>query len=262
MERTLVRSRGVYLTRSRSDMQRGTRSLRDRLEPWRVELTLLLAFLVIAAVHLWWLHHFRRGLPLDTDENGYLGFALDDLSSWTRHGLYGFFENSTRVTFAPLVPLSAAPLLGIFGHSPLVGMSVQLLYLAVLAYAAFALVSAMRDRRAGLLAGVLVMLVPGILDFTRTFQFVVASAAFLCLATCALVRSEHLNRRAWVVVFGAATGFLLISRTVSIAFLPGLGLAVLVLLARGGRAGLGARAWNLGLGAIAGLAVAGWWYIP
>src|SRR5262245_59900045 len=95
------------------------------------ELTLLALFLALAGVHLLWLHHFRRGLPLDTDEYGYLGFSIDDIWAWDLRGPYGFFAQATHSTFAPLVPLTAAPFLGQFGHRPLVGMSTQLIWLAI-----------------------------------------------------------------------------------------------------------------------------------
>lgn len=238
------------------------RSLRARATAIAPELALLVAFLALVAVHLLWLHHFRRGLPLDTDENGYLGFALADLWAYDLHGPYSFFAHATHVTFAPLVPLTAAPFLGQFGHRPLVGMSTQLIWLAILAAAVYALFSRLRDRRAGVLAAILAMLLPGVFDFTRTFHFVLASTAFLCLAVCALVRSNGLTHRIWTILFGLAVGLMLLSRTVNIAFLPGLGVAVILLLLSSGRRDVAQRAINLGLGTVAGLAVTLWWYVP
>ena len=41
---------------------------------------------LLCAMHLVWLEHFRRGLPLDIDEAGYLTFALNDLDGWRHEG--------------------------------------------------------------------------------------------------------------------------------------------------------------------------------
>ena len=207
--------------------------------------------------------HFRRGLPLDIDEAGYLGFALGDLRGWHQGGLAGLHGAAlAQQTSGPLVPLTAAPFLGAFGHTPIVGMSAQLVFLGVLTIASFGLGTALRGRAWGLVTAVVVLLSPGVLDFTRTFHFVLASTAFLCLAVWALIKSDGLLRRWWVVLGGLATGLMLLSRTYTLVFLPGLAVATLVLVLGAGRAHRGRALVNVGLGAAAASAVAAWWWVP
>lgn len=225
---------------------------------------LLATFLVLLSVqHLIWLHRYRSGLPLDIDEAGYLSFGLDDLEGWRDGGPAGLHEAVVdQRQFAPLVPLVATPLLAVAGDRPIGAMAVQLLFLAVLGFATLGLGRAVAGSGAGLLAAVITIVLPGVLDFARTFHFALAATAPLCAAVWALVRADGLSHRWWTLIAGAAAGAMLLARTMTIALLPGLVVAAAVQVAAAPRRTRPGRIVNLSLGAATGLLVAAWWYVP
>lgn len=182
----------------------------------------MLIFAVVAVANVVWVYEYRRALPLDVDEAGYLGFAFDDLRG-LRGGLGILFDTVVgQRQFGPLVPLTAAPLLGVFGENTQVAMAVQVVFLAVLTFASYGLGARLAGRGAGVVSACVVLLAPGVLDFSRTFHFVIAPTALLALAVWALVASDGLARRGLVVTAGIAVGLLLLARTYAVAFLPGL----------------------------------------
>jgi Dolichyl-phosphate-mannose-protein mannosyltransferase len=230
----------------------------------RAGVVVVAGFLVLLAVHhVLWLHHFRSGLPLDIDEAGYLSFSLDDLRGFTGGGLDGLYQAVTaQRQFGPLVPLTAAPILGILGAKPIGAMTVQFVFLGVLGFSMLGLGRRLVGARLAVLLVMVTLLVPAVLDFTRTFHFVIASAALLCASVWALVRSEGLERRWWVVAAGAFAGLMLLSRTMTVAFLPGLGFAAVALVVAAPERERTKRMLHLLLGGVAGFLVAAWWYLP
>ena len=54
----------------------------------------LLAIFVAARIALdaWWLYEFRHGYPLNTDETGYLTFALDNTQGLRNGGAAGLLD--------------------------------------------------------------------------------------------------------------------------------------------------------------------------
>lgn len=226
-------------------------------------ITLGFILVAFAAHQLVWLHHYRSGLPLDIDEAGYLRFAFDNLHGWHHGGIGGLYDAVVgQRQFGPLVPLTATPVLGLVGPKPVAAMSVQLVFVALMAFAVLGLGRAVAGPRAGLLAAFVTILIPEILDYTRTFHFAIASGALLTATVWALVRSQGLQRRGWALAAGAFVGGMLLARTLTVAFIPVLGVAaVLIVAARPPRERL-RSAVNLALAAVTAVAVAGWWYLP
>jgi hypothetical protein len=217
---------------------------------------------VVALLHVLWLVHFRTGLPLDIDEAGYLSFAFDNRHGFAAHSLVGFFDAVvTQRQFAPLVPMVAAPVLAVFGNSPVVGMSAELLFLGALATGTVGLGTALGGRRAGLLAGAIVVLSPAGFDFVRTFYFVLASTALFALSVWTLIKTDRFARWTWSAAWGGSTGLMLLSRTFTLGFLPALGLAATLLVIRGPRP-LRIPVRNLMLATVVAAGTAGWWYGP
>lgn len=217
---------------------------------------------VVALVHVLWLAHFRTGLPLNIDEAGYLSFAFDNLHGFAAHGIVGFFDAVVaQRQFGPLVPMVAAPILAVFGNSPVVGMSAELVFLGALATGTVGIGTAIGGRRAGLLAGVIVVLSPGAFDFARTFLFVLASAALFALSVWTLIKTDRFARWTWSAAWGASTGLMLLSRTFTLGFLPAVGLAAALLVIRGPRP-LRIPLRNLAIAIAVAAGSAGWWYGP
>ena len=91
---------------------------------------------------------------------------------------------------------------------------------------------------------------------SRSYQFASAAGAALLLTLWALVASDR-GRRPWVMAaFGLAAGVMLLTRPMTVAFLPGLGLATVVVLQWSRRVVL-----HLAIATLMALAVAGpWWF--
>ncbi len=230
----------------------------------RAGVWVLAAFLAVVAIqHVLWLEHFRSGLPLDIDESGYLAFAFDDLHGWAHSGVEGLYQAVVgQRQFGPLVPLTTTPILGVVGAQPVGAMTVQLGYLAVLAFSTLGLARALVSARMALLLAMVTVALPGVLDYSRTFHLVIASTALLIASVWALVRSNGLQHRRWVIAAGVFTGLMLLARTMTVAFVPGLAISAIVAVWTRPRYERSRSAVNLLLGAGTGLIVAGWWYLP
>lgn len=248
----------------RAAVQARVRSLWDQGLAGPLGILALTAVLVaLGAVHLVWLHHYRSGLPLDIDEAGYLRFAFDNLHGWRHGGVGGLYDAVVgQRQFGPLIPLTATPILGLVGPRPVAAMSVQLVFLALLAFAVLGLGRAIAGARAGLLAAVVTILLPEVLDYTRTFHFALASAALLSAALWAIVQSEGFQRRGWSLAAGAFLGGMLLARTLTIGFVPVIAIAAGVAVVARPRKQWVRGVTNFALAVVVALGVAGWWYLP
>lgn len=172
----------------------------------------------ISMARIWQL---RTAGTYDPDEAGYLADALRyhrniDLA----HPLAVPREVLATAT-APLVPLLSVPLLVVGPRDPRAALLVQpLLYLATVVMAA-ALVRRFAGAGWTILAGVVVASLPTMLRAAEAYWFGLAAATAMTAALLALVRSDRLANR-WRFAYGAAMGAMLLSRTMTLAFLPGL----------------------------------------
>src|SRR5215475_1640123 len=142
-----------------------------------------LALLVIfvgmwLALDAWWRCEFRAGYPLNTDEVGYLTFALDDTQGFKNGGVTGLLDAylGNRLQ-APLVPLLTVPIHLAFGEEILPSLFVQAPFLVLLAFASFGLAARLAGPLLGLLAATIVVSIPEMTDFARTFHFAVPATA-------------------------------------------------------------------------------------
>ena len=101
---------------------------------------------------------------------------------------------------------------------------------------------------------------PGTLLFTREYIYALPSAALLACAVYALIRSDGLRLRRWAIACGVALGMLLLTRTMTIGFVPGILLAGLVALFLRAPEERRPRYLNFGLSIVAMIAVAAIWY--
>jgi hypothetical protein len=231
-----------------------------RVAAWRAPAALAGLWISLSAIHLWWLVRFRRGFPVDLDEAGYLWFSFvlhDDLRADGPGGLFHGFQH--QGFFPPLLPTVTAVLELAAGAKQIIpSMGVQVLFFGVLLFASYGIGVRLLDRRGGLLTALVVATLPAITDFVRTYHMVIPSTATYAVATYALLASDRLRRRWWVVACGVALGLALLSRSMMLAFVPAVGLgAVWILIAdRAGRE----RIVNLALGALAFVATALLWY--
>jgi len=218
------------------------------------------AALALAALHVVWLARFRWGYVTDWDEAGYAVSALHDFDAFgDGPGAFARAAISTYGTQPPVVPLSAVPLLAVFGRSIDVAQLVAIPWFVGLVLASYGLARRLAPARWAALAALCAGTAPVVSDYSRMLHFSVPAAALLTAALWALLRSEKLRRTGWVAVGGALLGLALITRTMTVAYMPAVAAGLIVpLLADPRERGLRARNL-LAAGVLAALVAALWW---
>lgn len=185
---------------------------------------------VVALVNVWWISEFRLQGGFDGDETSYLASAMRFRRILTSEGVVAFFAAViSNHRNGPLT--SALSALTLRWSNPLVtAMVVQPLFHVVAALAVAALVRRLVGNRPALLAGLVALALPGGILAARSYQLVPAATAFLCMAVLALVASNRGQNTGWMAAYGASVGAMLISRTMTVAFLPGLFVATVIVL--------------------------------
>ncbi len=206
------------------------------------------AALILAALNVWWFETYRRGYPFDIDEAGYTTFGLVDYLGLHNGGLKDWWDAiQNQPTFAPLVP-ALTSFVVLVKPGVLDGFLVLTAFLVVLAMAVYGIGERLAGPRLGVFA------------FAREYIFALPVAALLACAVYALMRSDGMRRRRWAIACGAAIGFMLLSRTMAIAYVPGVLIAALVAMLARGRGDLTRRFINLSLLIVTATAVAATWY--
>jgi len=244
---------------------RPVRNLRERFREQPPEkATIFVAVLTAALVglHLVWLNKFRFGYVTEWDESGYMSIALDSVHALRSGGLTDLAHTVLGQGLqAPLLPLVAVPFNLLLGDGVDSSLVAELPFYAILVLATYGLGRRLVPPWWAALAAACVAGIPLATDYTRIFHFSVPASAMFTAALWALLRSESLERRGWAIASGTFLGLTLLSRTMTIAYLPGFvaAAAVLGMLRPGGRRD---RLVNLALLLAVGGAVAAVWYLP
>lgn len=237
--------------------ERPHRSLPRPLRPdrsWVAPAAILVAVVANAA----WVVTQRRGQPLNIDEAGYAGIAFTDLHGLQSGGVTGWWHQVVaQPVQAPLAPALASLLAWATGPRVLDVFAVSLLaYGALLASTAGLTRGWSRVGRGTALFFVAAS--PVLLEYSRSFVFAELAAACLAAAMYFGLRSRCFTRTAPALAWGGCLGLMALSRTMTVAFLPGLVLAAVVpVLARRSFRGL----LRVLAGLAAGAAVAATWYV-
>lgn len=235
-------------------------SLRRRAAGWLCHpiTVILLVGLVTTALNIWWVRGNRHVGNYNVDEVGYMARALVDHSNFDPlHPLLSLKTIAAPSSTGPLVPLLAVPFIALFGRDISSVMLIQPLLVLGTALGVTGILLQVASRRAAVVAGVITLCLPAMVQSARGFQYATAAAAFLSAAVWALLRSDRGSRRLPMIAFGLATGLMLLSRTMAIGMLPALAVATLI-QARRDR-----RAWiNVGFATATTVLIAGpWWLI-
>jgi 4-amino-4-deoxy-L-arabinose transferase-like glycosyltransferase len=244
-------------------MGRGPTAAAPRRLAWARTAGVLVAAIVCVTVVLdvVWLARFRHGYVTESDESGYLQFSLSNFDALHDHGVWTFLKTvGGRGTFGPLLPLVtslAYPIVtrGIFGS-----LLILPLFFAGLVGATFALARQFVSDSWAVIAALVVASMPAVTDYTRLVHFALPATACMTAALWALVRSDGLRRAGWTAAFGLFVALTLLARTMTVAFVPGLALAVGTQFLVGAPE-LRARMRNLAIAAGTAGLVAGPWYI-
>ena len=216
----------------------------------------------LALLHVLWLARFRWGYVTDWDEAGYVSIALNDLQGLA-DGPGGFIDavGHSLGTQPPVVPLSAVPLLAVFGRSVDVAQVAMAIWSVALVMAAYGVGRQLMSTRWAALTALCVGTAPVVVDYSRLFHFAVPATALFTGALWALLRSDGLRDTRWVVGAGVLLGLMLTARTMTVSYLPGVALGVgLPLVVASGERRLRVRNFVL-LWAVA-LGLAALWWVP
>jgi hypothetical protein len=190
------------------------------------------AIVALVALDVWWLHRFRFGFVTEWDESGYIAIALQNTEALRSGGLSSLISTVIdQGVQAPLVPLSAVPFNIVFGDGVDASLLVQPAFFGLLVLATYGVARRMVEPWWAVLAALAVATAPMVTDYSRIFHFSVPAAAMLTSALWALLKSEGLSRRGWAVGCGLLLGLMVLARSMTIAFLPGFGLAAILPLA-------------------------------
>jgi hypothetical protein len=192
-------------------------------------------FFALAANAAWVITE-RRGQPLNIDEAGYASMAYIDYFGVRSGGIAGWWHQVIRV-------------LNVF--------AVSLLAYGVLLLATLGLTKGWPWWSRGM-ALFFVGASPVLLDFSRSFEFAELASACLAAALYFGHRSKCFTRTVPALAWGACLGLMLLARTMTVAFVPGLVVAALVpVFARKSARGL----LRVLAGLVVGTAVAATWYV-
>ena len=239
-------------------MARWEKTVRGRPLP---DLLLLAAIAVLFTLHVVWLARFSFGYVTEWDESGYISIALRNSHALTADGPFSLVRTVLdQGVQAPFVPLAAVPFNVVFGSGVDASLVAEPVFFALLLLATYAVARRLTTPWWALLAAVVVGTAPVVSDYARIFHFSVPAAAFLVSALWALMKSEGLTRRRWAVVCGLLLGLMVLSRSMTIAYLPGFAAAAAlpILFAEERRE----RIVNFVLLCISGAVLAGLWYLP
>lgn len=184
---------------------------------------------VAAAAQMWWIAaHCRQG-AFDGDQAGYLSTALRFEGRFRADGLGGLLDDVLHnYRIGPLVPLLSVPFLVVGGRSVVWAMAIIPIFYFALAVLTSAIVVRCSSAAASFAAGIVALGLPVTIISARSYHLALPAAAFLLTAVWALLVSDR--GRSWkaMVLFGAAVGAMMITRTASATFLPGLALATVL----------------------------------
>ncbi len=209
------------------------------------------------AANLLWLWEFRRARLFEFDESGYASLAVSLARQRTLSGVWSTLHQGNQ---GPLQAILATPTQWIHGRDPATLLWQNVLFGAGTAVVVYLMTRRLAGRRPALVAGVLVLLAPGMIEYSRLALTVMPSVFFGSVAMAALVAGLGLERARWVLVAGVAAGCMTLSRSMTIGFLPALAVAA------GGwaysrRTPLRTLIRNGALAAVGALGVAAWWWI-
>ena len=109
--------------------------------------------------------HYRRGLPFDIDESGYLLRALEDAAALSNQGLWGFLVHlHSPDPQAPLLPATAGIFKYLTGAGPIGLIAFQQFFFVVLLLSTYWIARRVGGRLQALVATAVVAAVPGVFE--------------------------------------------------------------------------------------------------
>lgn len=207
--------------RADSASHRHLRALRTRVVRHPV-LTVAVLALIIGVLNVAWTLTHRRLGGWDVDETGYVAAAF----RWQRMidpaDPFRVVSSVLDQDKGPLTMLVSTVALLVGPNTLATAQVASAVLHGVGAVAVAGITNRLAGARAALVSGLVVLALPAALLTARSYQLAPAVGATLACAVWALLVSER-GRRLWpMLLFGLSVGLLLLSRTMAVAFVPGL----------------------------------------
>ena len=208
-----------------------------------------------------WVWINRHGGAVNIDEAGYIALSVNDYRVLTHDGVRALIANvANQPVQPPLVTLLGAMLYPFVGGPSILGSyAVELLAYFWLTLLVFGIVRRLAGSRAGLVAAFLAGSTPIALDYVHQYSFALPAAAMLTTAAWAGLRSQQMTSLRWSIVWGGALGAMVLSRSMTVAFLPSFLVLAILQVCVSGRWVRGLAC--VGAGGAAGFVIAGPWYV-
>jgi hypothetical protein len=191
------------------------------------------------------------------DESGFIADALRLRRTLQAHGI-GHLGRAVLDTpgNGPLLPLLSASTVATFGTSVTTALAIQAVMYGVTAVTIGAIVRRLATPAASIVATVISLGLPVWVIGARYYQLSTGVSAFLSLAMLCLLSSKRGESRWAMLGFGCAVGAMTLSRTMAVAFLPGVAMATVVVVRRTWRV-----AGNVAIALVGAAIIAGPWWI-
>lgn len=179
---------------------------------------------LFSVVSLRWVFLYRNNVLLDIDEAGYLRMAMQDYRVLTQLGVASWIKVVLGPGIhSPIVPATASLVFTVFHPSAQIGILVPILAgSATIAMSYLLTLRLSSSRLVALACAGLVATCPYIIIYSRSFHFSLPATALLIAAIWAVAASDHFRRRGINILLGVLVGLLPLTRTMTVAFLPGL----------------------------------------
>ena len=191
--------------------------------------SIVLLYASFIFIHARWVYIYRFDQLLDIDEAGYISFAIAYTKALEGGGLFEWLNSLASPNgHAPFTPTLASILMYSFGHTENTALFTNIILSTMLISVVFEFGRFISGRIAGLLCAILVATTPAVSEYTRSFHFVIPATLFFTTAAYSYVRSNSFRVGHWSIIFGASLGMMILSRTMTIAFLPAFAVAFLL----------------------------------
>lgn len=177
-----------------------------------------------------WIWQNRHLGAFDPDESGYIATALRFHRTLGSDPL-AFPRAFASTGYGSLVPLASVPLLWLGPDEARTVLLVLPLLMVVTSVAIAGIARRLAGSGSAIVSGLIFSSIPTAVLATQTYWFGLGAAAALALALWALLASDRLANR-WTYAYGAGIAAMLLSRTMTLGYLPAVLLAGAVVAGR------------------------------
>ena len=195
----------------------------------RENVLLLLISTLIFILNSYWIFSNRRGGILDIDEAGYLTMAWNNWNSIGLEGLFGFSQSFVNQPLhAPLQPAMSALLFIPVGPKIFIALLTPTIFYVGIFAVVYKILRRIYPSLESLGLAFFVSQLNFLVAYSRNYNFAIITTFFVMLALYLIVFKNSISKLENVIL-GFVLGGILLSRTVSVIYLPFLAVIFIVI---------------------------------